>query len=203
MKNKELVILTSLAWVGVAAAGLFFLFQYSNTPGELIEPPSQWPANANLARTPNLATLVLFGHPHCPCSKASVGELNEIVAKVNQRVDVHVVFIVPKQADEDWRNTDLWGDARMVPGAHTSLDENGVLANMFGARTSGEVLLYDQKGNLVFAGGITSARGHFGDNVGKSSIISYLNTGQILSPKTPVFGCALYREPDQFEEHQH
>jgi len=53
-------------------------------------------------------------------------------------------------------------------------------------------LLYDISGRLVFDGGITSARGHQGDNAGRSAI-SALLTGQhdVVVRATPVFGCLI------------
>jgi hypothetical protein len=197
MKKKWLFALAFLAWGLVVAFGLFVLLRYSTTPGEFTNAPSQWPAHTHLAKSAEFPTLILFGHPHCPCSEASVGELDGIVAKVNQRLDVRVVFVVPKQAGKDWRNTRLWTNAKRIPKAQTILDEDGIEADLFGARTSGEVLLYDKKGQLVFAGGITAARGHFGDNPGKSSIISFVNDGKVLERHTPVFGCALYSKSER------
>jgi hypothetical protein len=54
-----------------------------------------------------------------------------------------------------------------------------------------------------FSGGITAARGHAGDNAGRSEIVSLLNheqsqrprslnPGQPLRDATSVFGCPLF-----------
>ena len=48
------------------------------------------------------------------------------------------------------------------------------------AITSGQTLLYDTKGHLVFSGGITGGRGHEGDNTGRESIEKYLQTGKTI-----------------------
>ena len=39
----------------------------------------------------------------------------------------------------------------------------------FGAETSGQTLLYDRDGRLLFSGGTTGSRGHDGDNAGFAS----------------------------------
>ena len=74
----------------------------------------------------------------------------------------------------------------------TCLDEGGVEASRFGAATSGQAILYDGDGRLVFSGGITAARGHFGDNAGSQALARLLIDGMPSRPHTPVFGCALF-----------
>ncbi len=54
-------------------------------------------------------------------------------------------------------------------------DADGREARHFGAATSGQTLLYDERGTLVFSGGITGARAHAGDNVGRQSLVALLN----------------------------
>jgi hypothetical protein len=52
-------------------------------------------------------------------------------------------------------------------------------------------VLYDARGQLVFRGGITSARGHAGDNYGADAVAEFVNTGVRSRSLTPVFGCSL------------
>ena len=42
------------------------------------------------------------------------------------------------------------------------------------SKTSGQVVVYDAKGALLFSGGITAARGHMGDNAGRDRITALL-----------------------------
>ena len=49
-------------------------------------------------------------------------------------------------------------------------------------------------GSLVFSGGITAARGHEGDNHGRSAIEDHLLHGGARVAHTPVFGCDLFAE---------
>jgi hypothetical protein len=44
---------------------------------------------------------------------------------------------------------------------------------------------------LLFAGGITAARGHAGDNAGRSAIETLLAGGRPGYDRTPVFGCPI------------
>ncbi|MEZ5973957.1 MAG: hypothetical protein R3E96_03675 [Planctomycetota bacterium] len=65
------------------------------------------------------------------------------------------------------------------------------MAARFGAHTSGAVVLYSEEGRLQFQGGVTAARAHEGDNLGRESLLSlYGGSGQVVA-HTPVFGCPL------------
>jgi hypothetical protein len=66
-------------------------------------------------------------------------------------------------------------------------------ARRFGAETSGHTLLYDGAGQLVFAGGVTAARGHGGPNEGRASVLAWLKAYP-ASARTPVFGCPMSKE---------
>jgi len=57
--------------------------------------------------------------------------------------------------------------------------------------TSGHVVLYDADGKLVFNGGITSSRGHSGDNAGRAAITKLVHHESAAVPEAPVFGCSL------------
>jgi hypothetical protein len=65
---------------------------------------------------------------------------------------------------------------------------------LFGAETSGTILLYDYHGNLLFKGGITGSRGHAGDNLGEDAIASLCLGQAAATNQTPVFGCSLFGE---------
>ena len=68
---------------------------------------------------------------------------------------------------------------------------NGEESARLGAQTSGQVLLYGPKGDLLFAGGITPDRAHLGDSPGRQRILSLVRTGAADASQSLVFGCAL------------
>ena len=74
---------------------------------------------------------------------------------------------------------------------HVLPDENGVDATVFDAATSGQTLLYDADGRLIFSGGMTGARGHSGDNAGRTALTALLTDGRSATSQTSVFGCLL------------
>ena len=171
-------------------AGSWALMRYENTPGAVARTPDQWPVSTAIPRRPGETTLVLFAHPLCPCSRASMEELAQIVAQCRGRVTPHVLFLKP--AGTDWTSTFLTQAAAEIPDVHVLLDEGGREARRFAAQTSGQVVLYDAQGKLIFSGGITASRGHSGDNAGQSAIVSLLNAGTAKRDRTLVFGCSLF-----------
>lgn len=198
LKKQAAVVAAVALWVPAVGFGIGVLWRYSYTPARPGTPPVDWPAGAPMQRHEGRATLVMFAHPQCPCSRASIGELAIIMAQTRSELDAHVIFYRPAGEPSNWARTDLWKNARAVPGVRTYEDRAGMIAQSFGAFTSGQTLLYDSGGHLLFNGGITASRGHSGDNYGRDAIIGLLR-GQ-AAPKNPlpvfgaVFGCSLRGE---------
>ena len=179
------------AWIAAVAVGGLSLWRYAAAPGAPGAPPATWPADAALHRTPGLATIVMLAHPHCPCTRASVAELAELLRSVDGRAEAHVLFTRPDDEGDDWAHTDLYRAAEDVPGAHVHVDPGGREAHRFGAETSGQTAVYDPSGKLVFAGGITGVRGHEGDNAGLRRARDVLTEGRADRDTSLVFGCPL------------
>jgi len=119
------------------------------------------------------------------------------MAQAEGRVTAYVLFVKPQGFAVEWEKTDLWSSAAAIPGVLVVRDDEGVEALHFRAATSGQVTLYDRAGRLLFSGGITSARGHAGDNAGRAAIVSLLNTDEAGLGETPVFGCPLFAGGDE------
>lgn len=193
-KKRGWLILTCL-WGMVVMGGSGALMFYSLKPGEASPVvPTTWPATSRLPLASDEPTLVMFAHPKCPCTRASIGELETLMARVQGKVKVRVVFFRPEGVEENWAETDLWRSAAAIPGVEVQLDADGREAREFQASTSGHVVLYDSKGRLLFRGGITEARGHRGDNAGRGAITDLLQRGQASRDATATFGCPL-QEP--------
>jgi hypothetical protein len=133
----------------------------------------------------------MVAHPRCPCTRASIGELAQVMARVQGKLIAYVLFVKLSHSDVDWNETDLWRSAGKIPGVTVLADVDGVAASRLGAETSGHTFLFAPDGRLLFSGGITGSRGHAGDNVGKSAIVSLLNVNRAQRNQTFVFGCAL------------
>jgi hypothetical protein len=181
-----------LLWLSAVVTGLAFLAAYSNGAGAAARAPVAWPADSRIVRDPSRPTLVMLAHPRCSCTRASVGELAELMARAQQRPRTYVVFIKPGGVGGEWEKTDLWRSAERIPDVTVLRDDDGLEALRFGAETSGQTFLYDTAGRLLFSGGATGSRGHPGDNAGRASLLALLNReGRRLSA-TPVFGCPLF-----------
>jgi hypothetical protein len=179
-------------WLAGAIAGLWVLWSYENTPGVIASSRQHWPAEATLIRATDRPTLVLLAHPQCTCTRATLGELAEVLGRTSKPPKTYVLFLKPSQFFDGWEKTDLWRTASALPNVTVLRDDDGIEAERFGAMTSGQTLLYDAAGELVFSGGITGARGHAGDNAGRRALIALLDRKEPRHHLTSVFGCSLF-----------
>jgi hypothetical protein len=203
-KTKMMLIASAVLWVFAVSAGLWIMWGYENLPGTAAAPPARWPAESRIPRVSDGATLIMMAHPHCPCTRASIGELALLMARAQGRVNAYVLLLKPQGMPDDWEKTDLWNSAASIPGVHVVPDDEGIEAERFHAATSGQTLLYDKDGRLLFSGGITAARGHSGDNAGRNAIVGLLMQSEAERPlpptgqptwgvtETSVFGCPLF-----------
>lgn len=184
-----------VVWLVAVAFGLRVLLNYEATPGRVGAVSQTWRADARIERAIDHPTLVMFAHPRCPCTWASINELAKIMAQVQGQVRAYVLFVEPKTAGAHWDDTSLRRSAAAIPGVTVAADVGGNEARRFGAETSGHTLLFDRNGRLLFSGGITQSRGHAGDNVGESAVVSLVSNHQAERRQTLVFGCALSKRP--------
>ncbi len=134
----------------------------------------------------------MFIHPHCPCTKSSLGELAKIVSRCENKAVYECVFVRPQGTPEGWERADLWSTASAIPFVNRIVDVDGQITRHFGAQTSGAVQLYLPDGKLAFSGGITGGRNHDGDNLGADTVTEWILTGQSEHSETFVFGCSLF-----------
>ncbi len=178
-------------WVLTILAGVCALTAYQQAPGQSGTPDNRWPTEMRFSLDSAKPTLVMFVHPRCPCTRASLNELAVLTAQCNGRLSVYVLFVRPKNVSSDWIETDLKKQAERIPGIIVKEDIDGHCARRLSIHTSGETVVYDENEQLRFCGGITSSRGHQGDNVGRQSIESLVLTGSSSQSTAPVFGCPL------------
>jgi hypothetical protein len=196
-QNGTILIATIALWLLMICTGLGLLWSYGGTSGVAAAAPGQWPADSRVSRAADRATLVMLAHPRCPCTRASLGELARLMAQAHGRVTAYVIFVKPAEFPDGWEKTDLLVGASAIPGVTVVRDDGGVEAGRFRAATSGQTMLYDANGKLIFSGGITSARGHEGDNAGRAAVVSLLGADGAGQEATPVFGCPLFAQRDE------
>ena len=186
-------LLLGSTWFCAIAFGVIVLAAYGNTPGKPapVTAESSWPAASQLIRRPGHKTLVLFAHPRCQCTRATLEEFHRILAQSQAIPTTYVVFTDSGHTDAE---APLWHIARAIPGVQVLKDGRNE-ARVFQAFTSGQTFLFDESGTLRFGGGITAARGHAGDNTGADAVLSLINAGKTSQERTFVFGCALTASP--------
>lgn len=119
------------------------------------------------------------------------------MTEVQGRARAYVVFLDPEGWDRNAIETTLWNDAQNIPNARVVDDHNGYEAKVWGALTSGQTYLYDVSGQLLFQGGITSARGQIGASAGHNAILALLSSPIAGVVHTSTFGCPLFSDKEK------
>ena len=187
--RETAVWLAALGWLAAVAAGFGVWERYDTTAGAAGSPPAaageppsgQW-------------RLTLFAHPHCPCTRASLAELAEALRDVPDLFG-RVVFVRPPEAASGWERGASWDAAENIPGVEVACDAGGAEAQRAGAETSGQAVLTDPAGNVVFRGGLTRARGRSGDGPGRRAVRDWVGRG-IGPGAAPVYGCPLFTDAE-------
>jgi len=168
----------------LVTCGFVILERYSNSPGRAGAPPHR------IAGTVK-NRLLIFLHPECPCSTATIAELSRLMAERGPELSVTAYVFAPRSMGPLWASGGLYKSVQAIPGVNVKFDADGQFANAYGAYTSGQVLMYSGSGRLQFSGGITASRGHEGDNAGLDAIVGQVDHRLTVLQSTPVFGCAL------------
>ncbi|MEM6690639.1 MAG: hypothetical protein AAF664_14485 [Planctomycetota bacterium] len=169
-------------WALVVASGMTWINRYGTTPGVTGDTPVMWPEEIPWVDQEQRAGLLMFAHPRCPCTRASLNELQRITDRAGIQADV--IFWQPKntQDETDWSDTSLIRQAKSLSNLRVHLDHGGRMTDRFDARTSGLCLVFEEYHGLLFRGGVTSSRGHEGVSDSHSLILKAL-----ANPSSPLF----------------
>jgi hypothetical protein len=181
------------AWLTAIVAAFGYLVVYEQTPGATTKAAAGLPSGLDLPAKSGTPLLLMFLHPRCACSRASVGELEKIYSRAPQAAEVCLYFYRPKDKPDSWTQTGLYETARRN-GWTVRIDEDGAMARRLGAETSGHVMIFDGTGSLRFSGGVTAARGHWGDNESAGTALKTLVEKPADVSNRPVFGCDIQGE---------
>lgn len=175
------------AWALSIAAGLVGLQRHAAVAATPSRAAPRWPDGAETPRDPTRPTLLVFVHPGCPCTRATLRQLERLLAHHAGEAAVRV--LLRDDGDGDPSRTTAGALASRLPGAVLARDPGGREARRFGAGTSGEVMLYARDGARAFRGGVTPGRGHEGDSEGGAALEAAL--GGATSREARVYGCDL------------
>jgi len=188
-------IVVAAIWFLLVAIGAVAMTARSTAPGQgdpARSVPTTWPEESLIPRSNSTTSVMLFVHPHCVCTRATLAELERALSFGAATIDVRVLFLRPAGVPNDWHLGTLWDTVSSNPNTVPIVDDGGDEARRFGITTSGHLLAYDIDGRLLFHGGITPSRGHHGGSYGRSSLIALINGKPIERPTTPVHGCPLW-----------
>jgi hypothetical protein len=174
-------ILLFAGWLLVCAFGLVALAAQAGKSGESAGAPATWPVSARVPKAAGRPTLLLFAHPRCACTRATMRELERLLARAKDKPDVTVVLAPGGEAPGT------------IPGARVFRDD-GTEAARFSARTSGQVVIYGRDGKLAYSGGVTPSRGHEGDSRGRDLALLALSGTGSKESSADVFGCGLAKK---------
>lgn len=185
--------LASVTWLAVMLAGMGALAAYSTSAGEAGQTPASWPGQ--LGDRPRGWTLALAVHPRCPCTEASIRQLQRTFAMLEPPPSVVAAVYEPPPGEaraEAWpREPDAADRLRSTLGARIVRDPGGEVALAFGGFTSGHAVLFDPEGDARFRGGVTPSRSHTGPNTGTAAIRALLRGERPPAASAPVYGCPL------------
>ena len=182
----------AVAWLTLVGFGFRELAREQLTPGAgAAIPAGSFPSGTSISLSSSAPTLVVFLHPYCPCSRATLHELQLVLAEAKTKVTTNFVFTVPAGLPGDWKKSGLWQSALQVAGTRVLEDGQGREAHAFGATTSGDCFLYSEQGRLLYHGGVTALRGHEGPNRGEEALREVIGNGRVATFNAPAFGCSL------------
>jgi hypothetical protein len=186
-----------VVWIAALAFGWWKMvsYEFGTTPWNEIQYADVWPPDSLLELAKDRPTLLVFIHPKCPCTRATLNELDRLMASLGDRLStrpaIRLVATVPAAADESWWDTSLVDQGQRISDREVNVDRAGQEAARFGAATSGTLMLFDKTGERRYAGGITVSRGHEGLSAGADSLRKLLVNPAGDATVMPAFGCRL------------
>lgn len=190
-RTRLAVAAGGVLWTAAVVGGFAVAMIHERTHAPDHPVATCWPKGSICQPPADNPMLVVFIHPKCPCTRASLEEITHLNRRCGDQLEMQFVFLQPH--DASWRSeeTEHWRTVRNLNAGRSVVDTAGLEHRRFNATTSGEVFLFTTNGQLAFHGGVTVGRGHAGESAGRLAIEAIVKKS--LSPlnRAPVFGCAL------------
>jgi hypothetical protein len=146
-----------------------------------------WPEGAPLTLDPARLTLLLFVHPQCRGTEATLQTLAHVMEHCAGHANVTIMLYEDPALLAHWKGSPIKSEAESIPGATVREDHLGEAASFFDVKTSGSALIFAPDGTLLYRGGITPGLGQVGDG---EVLQRWLLDGQGVRHE-PVFGAPL------------
>src|SRR5215470_14627890 len=115
--SQNMIVSAGAAWIGAVTAGFVALCIYKTRPAGQDAVAASWPKDSRVRPAAGRDTLLLFAHPQCACTRATIAELANLMARFHDRLEAKVLFTAPAGSPADFTQTDLWSSAARIPGA--------------------------------------------------------------------------------------
>ena len=189
--RRWLVVLIG-AWCVVVAGGFVVLTNYGYAAAPVTPAPHTL---ASIDKSVDVWTLRVFAHPHCPCTRATIHEIDRAMTTLRDELQVQVVVYIPDGEQESWADGSTVSAVRRIPNTTIMFDRGGRITRDHGVVASGHTTLVSPDSAVVFSGGVTASRGHEGASVGTRAIRNWVQAGDGAA-SAPVFGCAILGPDD-------
>ena len=172
-------------WIALLIAGYYGLTEYTYKPTD----PKRLVEERTYEKG-DCWRLVIAVHPQCPCTHATVSELERLLGQHGNSMEC-IAYVFCPGSDFSFAETLLVERIRRMPFTKIEHDIDGTQASKYFLDTSGECILFDESGQPCFRGGLTYSRGHEGYNAGSQSIAMLVSGERTSLIETPVYGCSI------------
>ena len=115
--RRVMLVSTTLVWACLILLGARTVMKYENAAATPGEPSSRWPVDSRLPHPAGTFVLIMAAHPDCPCTRASVTQLEQLMARLRGKLAAFVLFSKPEASEQDVRAAELWIKAAKIPGS--------------------------------------------------------------------------------------
>src|SRR5437868_1289276 len=141
-----LQIVVAALSIAATSFGIRELLVFDNTAGPAGKVPAGWPRASAVERPRNRPELLVFVHPYCSCTFATIDELEQLETRLRGANAPEVDILVYRPRNSRWAPNSLWKKAQALPQARVRWDDDAREARRFGVLTSGYTLLYSASG---------------------------------------------------------
>ncbi len=175
----------------VICGGFAILSDYSGRPAAASDSVvRRWPNTVAEHESRN-ATVAIFYHPHCPCTRATIRCFERLAASIDSKPRIIAYAFCPPTETDVWINSDTTQKLQSLSDTMVIVDRSGEVCRKFGVMASGHVLAFDTNGDLIFSGGLTASRGHESYSKSGAAFVAALNGSPQTPISWPVFGCTI------------
>ena len=121
---RSIFCVSFVLWLSASIAGMTTLWNHEARPGIPAAAPTSWPRDSALSKQPSKAAMLVWIHPHCPCSWATIRELERLLVHVSDDTDCQIILTRPAECGSDFVESDLTRAIRKIRGVSVVVDDD-------------------------------------------------------------------------------